>query len=153
MDAVTYPSAEVEEFLGARFACVKVSTEDKSPEARTLLRAYRHLWAPGFVVLDPRGEELRRFLGYQPPRDFIAELRVGLAKVRMLHRDLAGAYDEFRAVADLDPPAPVTPEALYWAGVAAYRRDGKPLEFLREYWAELRVRFPESRWWTAGDVF
>jgi hypothetical protein len=71
----------------------------------------------------------------------------------MLHRDLAGAYDELRAVADLDPPAPVTPEALYWAGVAAYRRDGKPLEFLREYWAELRVRFPESRWWTAGDVF
>lgn len=153
MDAVTYPSAQTESFLSEHLECVKVSVDDRSPEARAAVRGYRHLWAPGFVVFDQRGEELRRFLGYQAPRELIAELTVALGKVRMLHRDPAGAFAAFRSVADLEPPAPVTPEAVYWAGVAAYQRDGKDLEFLREYWEELRRRFPESRWWVAADVF
>jgi hypothetical protein len=153
MDAVTYPSEQTENFLSSHFECTKVSVADKSPEARAAVRGYRHLWAPGFVVFDQRGEELRRFLGYQAPREFMAELTVALGKVRMLHRDPAGAFEAFRSVADLEPPAPVTPEAIYWAGVAAYQRDRKDLDFLREYWEELRTRFPESRWWTAADVY
>ncbi|HXE56503.1 MAG TPA: hypothetical protein VNK43_00735 [Gemmatimonadales bacterium] len=150
---MTYPDRSVVELVNSRFEAVRLEVTGKDPAVREVARRYRLLWSPGFVVLDPRGEELRRFLGYQPPRDFVAELRLALGKVHLLHRRYAEAYEDFRAVADLDPPAPVTPEALYWAGIAAYRRDGRPLDFLREYWEELRVRFPGSRWWTHADVF
>lgn len=97
--------------------------------------------------------ELRRFIGFQRPAAFLAELRIALGKVLLLERDPRGAEAEFRAAADIDPPAPVSAEGLYWAGVAAYQQEKRPLEFLRDYWVELGRRFPESRWWTHADVF
>ena len=153
MDTVTYPSREVQDFVGTRFVAAKFGLADRTAEVREVVRRFRTLWAPGFVVLDQRGEEIRRFIGYQPPRDFIAELQVALGKIDLLHRRPAQAFTEFRGVADLDPPAPVSAEAMYWAGIAAYQRDGTPLESLKDHWDELRTRFPESRWWTHADIF
>lgn len=153
LGAVTYPNEEVASFLDARVVAVKLDLTNREAEVLEVLRAYRLLWAPGFVLLDPRGQEVRRWLGFQAPREFLAELRVALAKVDYLHRRFDESFREFRSVADMDPPTPVTPEAVYWAGVAAYRRDGEDLEFLHRYWEELRERFPESRWWTHADVY
>ncbi|MGE0354922.1 MAG: hypothetical protein AB7I33_07310 [Gemmatimonadales bacterium] len=153
MDAHTYPDPSVEGFLNREFALTHVSFDDRAPAARQILRTYRLLWSPGFVVLAPGGEEIRRFIGFQQPRDFLAELRLSLGKVALLGRDSSTALRLFREAADLNPPAPVSPEALYWAGVAAYRIDQGDLEYLRNYWQELRERFPESRWWTHADVW
>jgi hypothetical protein len=153
LGAVTYPDAEVIELLNERVIPTKLDLTGRSPEILEVLRAYRLLWAPGFVMLNPTGQEIRRWLGYQPPRDFLAEIRVALAKVDYLHKRFDRSFRGFRDVADMDPPAPVSAEAVYWAGVAAYRRDGADLEFLRVYWRELQQRFPESRWWTHADVY
>ena len=86
-------------------------------------------------------------------RDFVAELRVGLGKVHLMHRRPTSPTTDWRQVADLEPPAPVSAEALYWSGIAVFYRDKKPVDWLREYWAELGERFPESRWWTHADVW
>ena len=150
---MTYPRQEVRDFLADHFELVRVSLADREPEARSLIRRYRTLWSPGFVLLDHRGTELRRFMGYQPPADFIAELRVGLGKIHLMHRNVDAAFDHFRQVADMEPPAPVSAEALYWSGIAVFRRDKKPVDWLRDYWSELGRRFPESRWWTHADVW
>lgn len=153
MDTVTYPADTVAEFVASHFEAAQVVIGDKDPAIRDSIRKYRMLWAPGYVILDARGEEVRRFIGFQPPRDYIAELRVGLGKTYILHRRNQEAFQHFRAVADLDPPAPVSAEGLYWAGVALHYRDKTDLEFLHQYWKELGVRFPASRWWTAANVF
>ncbi len=153
MDTVTYPDPEVQEFLGDNFRLVRASLADKDPEVREIIKQYRTLWSPGFVVLDRRGTELRRFLGYQPAGDFLAELRVAVGKIRILHRDPESAYQLFRSVADLDPPAPVSAEALYWSGIAMFLRDGKEIDWLDDYWRELGERFPDSRWWTHANVW
>jgi len=149
---VTYPRPEVQEFLKA-FSLVRVSLADRAAEARSLIKRYRTLWSPGFVLLDHNETELRPFLGYQPPRDLIAELSVGLGQLHLLHRRADEAYTVWRGVADLEPPTPVSAEALYWSGVALFVRDGKPVDWLRDYWAELGERFPDSRWWTHADVW
>ena len=153
MDTVTYPDADVQRFLQEEVVALSLNLADRDPAVLPVLRQYRVLWSPGFVVLDQRGQEIRRFLGYQPPRDFLAELRLALGKVDLLHRDNVAAHGRFRAAADLTPPAPVSAEALYWAGVAGYYRDKGDLAYLQRYWEELRDRFPESRWWTHADVF
>ncbi len=153
MDTVTYPDPEVAAFIAAEFEAAQVHIGDPDQASRDSIRRYRLLWAPGFVVLGSKGDELRRFLGFQRPRDFIADLRMGLGKGRLLQRRYDEAFREFRATADLDPPAPVSDEGVYWAGIALHYRDKTDLEFLHQYWEELRRRFPESRWWTAADVF
>jgi hypothetical protein len=149
---VTYPRQDVQQCLG-HFELVRVSLADRQPETRSLIKGYRTLWSPGFVLLDHNETELRRFLGFQQGTDFVAELRVGLGKVHLLHRRAEQAYIEWRAVADLDPPAPVSAEALYWSGIALFQQEKKPVDWLREYWSELGERFPDSRWWTAADVW
>ena len=149
---MTYPRQDVQQCLG-HFELVRVSLADRQPETRSLIKRYRTLWSPGFVLLDHHETELRRFLGFQQGADFVAELRVGLGKVHLLHRRAEQAYIEWRAVADLDPPAPVSAEALYWSGIALFQQEKKPVDWLREYWSELGERFPDSRWWTAADVW
>jgi hypothetical protein len=153
MDTVTYPDESVSRFVDQYFEAVKLHIGDKDPEVRDTVRKYRMLWAPGYVVMDGRGEEVRRFIGYQPPRDYIAELKVGLGKALILHRQNDEAFQQFRSAGDLEPPAPVSAEAVYWAGIALHYRDKTDLEFLHQYWKELEGRFPGSRWWTAANVF
>ena len=150
---MTYPRQEVRDFLTDNFELVRVSLADRDSEARSLIKRYRTLWSPGFVLLDHHGTELRRFMGYQPPADFIAELRVGLGKVNLMHRNATEAYTHFREVADMEPSVPVSAEALYWSGIAVFHRDKKPVDWLRDYWVELGERFPESRWWTHANVW
>ena len=90
MGAVTYPNVAVYEFLNESFVAFQVNTKETTAETRELLRRYRLVWEPGFVVLDSRGTEIRTWVGYIPPAEFIAELPVALAKVdllRLRHRD------------------------------------------------------------------
>ena len=153
MDTVTYPHPAVQQFFAEHLEPVDLMIGDPDPVVRETLRKFRTLWSPAYVMLDSRGDEVRRFIGYQSSGDFIAELRVGVGKAFMAQRKNHEAFDQFRAAADSKPPAPVSDEAVYWAGIALYLRDKKELSFLEQYWKELERRFPESRWWTAANVF
>ena len=152
MGAVTYPQSDVVQKL-EKFVSVRVNERSKSPETVATLRAYRLLWSPGFIFLDHQGNELRRFVGYLPPTQFLAELDFALGLAEMLHARYAESFHCFRAAADRDPNAPVAPEALYWAAIAAFRRDGRKIEVVKQHWEEIRARYPQSTWWTRADVF
>jgi hypothetical protein len=153
MGAVTYPHEEVKRALHEHFVSLRVNEYSKDPAAVAVLRAYRLLWSPGFIFLDAHGNELRRLVGYLPPEDFLAELHFVLGMVAMLQTKYAESFDEFRVAADRYPQAPVCAEALYWAGIAAFRRDGRKIEVVRQHWEEIRRRFPQSIWWKHADVF
>ena len=153
MGAVTYPHPEVQRFLHKHFVCHRVNEKDTSSETVRVLRAYRLLWSPGFIFLDHQRNELRRVVGYLTPAEFLAELNFALGLARMLHSRFSESHDLFRAAIDANPTGYVAPEALYWAGIAAFRRDGRNKELLKKEWAELLERFPKSTWWTRADVF
>lgn len=150
MGAVTYPDSNVVEFMSRRFVAYQVNTKAPRDEDRALLASHRLLWEPGFVFLDHGGRELRRTVGFLPPQEFLAELRLVLGKAALLHARHPEALLWFEAAGG--GSAAVAPEGLFWAGIAAYRIE-RDLETLRRRWDELRHRFPESTWWTRADVF
>jgi hypothetical protein len=153
MGAVTYPHPDVRQLLEREFVCLRINERSTGPESVEVLRIFRLLWSPGFIFLDHHWNELRRLVGYLPPPHFLAELRFGLGMVEMLHGRYGLSFEHFRGAADSIVDAPVAAEALYWAGIAAYRRDGRSLEAIKKRWEEIYVRYPESSWWTRADVF
>lgn len=150
MSAVTYSCPDVIAFLDRHFVPFQVNTERPGDDGRDLLRAHRLLWEPGFVYLDPRGVEIRRAVGYLPPDEFVAEGQMALGKIALLHRRFDESLAWFEKV-DRRPTPAALPEALFWAGIAAYRIDRR-LDVLRDRWEALRDRFPGSTWWTRADV-
>lgn len=150
MSAVTYSDPAALAFLHRHFVPYQVDTKDPTAAGRTLLRAHRLLWEPGFVHRDPLGAELRRAVGYLEPDAFVAEGEIALGKSALLHRRFEESLEWFGRV-DREPAPAALPEALYWAGIAAYRID-PDLGVLRERWEALRRRFPDSPWWSRADV-
>jgi hypothetical protein len=150
MGAVTYPNAEVTEFLNERFVPVKLNAKERHPDFKEGLGRGKFLWAPLFVFLDGHGSELRRNLGFHAPGDFLAELRIVLGLAAMTRNRPDEALPWFDSAAETYPAADAAPEALFWAAAAAYRIDGLPAVIRR--WDDLRARYPESTWAKRADV-
>lgn len=146
MDAVTYPRSEVESALARNFVRVKFNVQEPRAEFRDLLRMAKPLFTPLLLYLDWTGTELRRTTGYLPPAEFLGELGLVLGLADLLHARYGEAHRQFREVAERAGQTHAAPEALYWAGVAGYRHEGRGLDGLTPEWAELGVRYPDSGW-------
>jgi thiol-disulfide isomerase/thioredoxin len=151
MEARTYVQNEAAELVEREFVAVKLHVKEPKAEFRELLRMAKPLFTPLLLFLDAGGTELRRTTGFLPPPELDAELRLVLGFADLLHTRFAEAHARFREVVEREPEAHVAPEALYWAGVAAYRLNGRGLEGLAPEWAELRRRYPASAWALRAD--
>jgi TolA-binding protein len=145
MGAVTYPHAQVASLVNASFVPIKINIKEPPKEANEVLRMVKPLWAPTFAYLDPSRIELRRGVGYRPPLEFLAEMNFVLAMAHQLHGRYAEALDKFKSVAAQYEETSVAPEALFWAGAAAYRSGGG-LEALKPYWKEIEERYGDTVW-------
>ena len=152
MDAVTYPTPEVVQLLSDRFVCLAVNTKKPDGTDKELIRRYRLLWEPGFVVVDHRQTEFRRFVGFRNPSDLAAEVLIAQGKSAYLHLRFKDACKEFRSVGLLEPHAELAAEALFWGGIAAYREQDRNLAVLESEWAKLLERHPDSSWCSRADV-
>ncbi len=153
MDTVTYPHAEVQDLLENHFVAMRVNAKEPPAEFAELVAGSPLFWTPAFLFLDFRKMEVRRVLGYRPPSELLAELRLALGFFDFLGSRFDSSADHFRAAAGLSPTPSVAPEALFWAGIAAYRRDERSRATLWREWEVLRARFPENDWWRRADVF
>lgn len=119
--------------LGAEFVPVRLETSTHPDLARRLSL----LWTPTLTILHPRGATVRQWIGFLPASAFIVELQMALAlaELRSANPDAAAAR-----LAALD-----LPEAMYWEGVAAYRRT-RDKAALWKVWRELARRHSESPW-------
>jgi hypothetical protein len=151
MDAVTYPDARVASFLDENFNSIRVNMREPQEAMRDLLRAVKPPWGPTFVFIGPRNVELRRYVGWLAPTEFIAELNVVLGMDDLVRRRFDEAYTHFRAACDDTLRNGIAPEALFWAGAARFKTGGKPA--LREVWDELVARFPESTYARRADIW
>jgi len=146
MDARTYPTAEVAELIEREFVPVKFNVKEPRAEFRDLLRMTKPLFTPLLLFLDATGTELRRTTGYLPPLELEADLRLVLGLADLLHARYDEAYIGLREVAERWGQTHAAPEALYWSGVAGYRRNGRGLDGLTPEWAELQAKYPASTW-------
>ena len=153
MGAVTYPSPEVQELLGARFVPLQVDETDPGPAGRELIRRHRLLWTPGLLFLDARGAEIDRTVGFLPPEDFLARGWFVLGKVAYLRRRYEEAEADFREAHRRGRDSELGPEALFWAGIAHYKATGGIQPVLDRQWEDLRSRYPDSGWTRRADVF
>ena len=150
MGTVTYPNAQVADFVSERFVAIKFNVKEPHPDFKEALGRGKVLWAPLLVFLDGRGSELRRYVGFLPPDEFLAELRLVLGLSAMTHTNFEEALRWFDGAAEAFPEASAAPEALFWAAAAGYRLKGLA-EVVRR-WDDLRARYPESTWARRADV-
>ena len=146
LDARTYVRGEVAALVEREFVPVKFNVKLPRPEFRDLLRMAKPLFTPLLFFLDGSGTELRRTTGFLPPAELEGELRLVLGLADLLHTRYREAHVRFREVAERMGDTHAAPEALYWAGVAAYRWEGRGLDGLMPEWAELQRRYPDSTW-------
>ena len=154
MDAVTHPHPEVARMFSTRFVAVAIDTKRGGDSARQAMHRLRPLWEPSFVFLDERGRELRRFVGYRAPDEMLAELRLVDALYALLHDELDAEEEALRNIARTAPvSAPdLASEALYWAGIAAFRKSRDP-KTLEAEWSLIEIVDRHGTWWQRADVF
>ena len=148
MDAVTYPDAEVQRVINENFVPVKLDiSEARDKETMDRMGV---MWTPTIMTLDENGKEVRRSTGYLPPYEFVPELYMAVGQHWLAQGEFAKAHDRFVLIARDYPQSAVAAEAMYWAGMAHYKRDNDPAG-LAKHWHELRDRHPDSPWWTKAQ--
>lgn len=114
-------------------------------EKKELGRKYRADWTPAFVIADEEGRELERFVGYLPPKEFIAQLLLskGLADFHLeRYREAVALFEE---LIDVCPDSELVPEAEYFIGASNFKVTGSA-ESLGEVCHTLNTKYPESLW-------
>ena len=148
--ATTYRQPAVQEHLARHFVTLKYDTTRPNEWFRKLNGAFGHFWHPNVVVLDHHLIEARRFIGYLPAEEYLPAVDVGRALVSLYRTRPREALEVLDATLERWPGAHVAPEALYWAGVAAYRVTRR-IEALAQRWEELGRRHPGSSWSLRAD--
>jgi outer membrane protein assembly factor BamD (BamD/ComL family) len=95
--------------------------------------------------MSPDGVECHRIDGFLPVDDLLAQLELGIGKVWFKQEKYGEAEKRFRAVAQKYPSTEAAPEAVYWAGVSAYKASNDATK-LNETQQVLQAKYPASEW-------
>jgi len=109
-------------------------------------------WTPTLLILDPEGTQRRRFEGYLPADEFLAQLHIGLAHAAFSRKQWEEAERRYRQVVEQFPTTEAAPEALYWSGVAKYKASGNPVA-LGETAQRFKQSYTESAWAKKASVW
>jgi hypothetical protein len=128
-------------YLNQHFVPVQLNQKEWAQLART----YSVAWTPTLIVEHHRGAQVRAWIGYLAPDQFLPELELAHAQHALRSAQPGQARRQLRALRTHHPEAFAVPEAIYWEGVAAYRESGDK-EPMWETWRELVRGFPDSPW-------
>lgn len=140
MDAVTYPTESVVQFITENVIPLRIPS-DSEP----LATEFKIKWTPTLIVLDWNGKEHSRTVGFMTPEELIPSVLLGIAKT---YHEL-DMFNE--AIADLEkiiqgyPQSDAAPEAIFYRGVCGYKitHDPKPL---KQAYVRLQAEYPQSEW-------
>jgi len=140
MDAVTYPNKDVAVFISENLIPIRVRFD-----AIPLSKDFTVKWTPTHVILDIKGKEHYRNVGFVPAEEMIPLLLLGMAKTCFDLDDLDQAIVDFDQIIGTYPKSHSAPEAIYLRGVSRYlsTHDGSHLKQLQE---KLRDEYPQSVW-------
>jgi hypothetical protein len=129
-----------------------VPVEAHIKEHPTYFHRFDALWTPTVLVLDASGAERLRIEGYLPREEFRAQLEMGLARVAFMHKQWAEAERRYGEIVERYPEAKVAPEAIYWRGVARYKRTNDHT-VLGEVPGQLKEKYADSVWAQKASVW
>ncbi len=140
MDAVTYPNEKVSEFIGENMVAIRIPF-DQQPFAGD----FNVEWTPTVIMLDPKGKEHHRTIGFLPPEELIPSLMLGIAKCHFELGKLDEAISVLGSLLEKYPESDFAPEAVYLRGVSRFKKthDAKDL---KEIYALLHSEYPSSSW-------
>ncbi len=140
MDAVTYPTESVVQFITENLIPVRIPSDSEPLATKFMIK-----WTPTLIVLDWNGKEHSRTVGFMTPEELIPSLLLGIAKT---YYDL-DMFDE--TLANLErviqgyPQSGAAPEAIFYRGACGYKstHDPKPL---KQAYEKLQAEYPQSEW-------
>jgi thioredoxin family protein len=147
-----YPDPRVVSFIEGHFVPARVHVKEQHGQFQRLSNRYNAQWTPTVLIIDEGGEERRRFEGFLPADDFLAQLTLGLANLAFKTNEFADAERWFRDVVDRYPKTDAAAEALYWAGVSRYKRTNDAAA-LTETAEAFRTRYSDTSWATRASVW
>ena len=150
MNTGPYSNEKVHAFILDQF--IPVRSECFWDKPTPLMQRFGIKWTPTFIVHDSEGAEHHRFVGYVPADDLFAQLGLGLGKISYDADRLDEAIARFRTVIARHPAGGATPEAIFLAGVAEYKR-GHDAKALRQVWETLSASYPQSEWTRRAEPY
>jgi tetratricopeptide (TPR) repeat protein len=134
------------------FLPVRVHVREQPEAWKKLGERYGVQWTPTILVVDPSGAERHRIEGFLPADEFLAQLTLGLGKSAFARQQFGEAERWFREAVERYPETDAAPEALYWAGVALYKKTNDP-SALGQTGEALRRQYPDSVWAKKASVW
>ena len=147
-----YPDERVVRLVTFEFVPIRIHVRDAGDVYTRVSQQLNVQWTPTVLILDEDGIERHRVEGFLPVDDFLAQLKLGLARIAFQR----GAFDEaerrFRQVVDEHPQSDPAPEALYWIGVSRYKGQGDA-SALAEPARAFSTRYTDSAWAKKASVW
>jgi len=143
---------EVASFITEHFIPVRIHVQRQGAQFKTLSQRYSAPWTPTTLVLDSQGEERHRIEGFLPAADFLAQIALGLAHAAFAAQNFERAESLYRSVVDAHGATDAAPEALYWAGVSAYKASNDPAPLAETAW-QFSQRYKDSAWAKKASVW
>ena len=94
------------------FVAYKINMIERHPDFKEACAGARVMWGPTFVIADARGSEVRRWVGWLPPRSFIAELAFSRALADHTHGKFAEALAGFDSIVERESGTEIHAEAM-----------------------------------------
>jgi len=143
MNAGPYSDEKVQKFIEQEFVPLKSQCFWK--ERTELMKQFDIAWTPTFLIQDSGGKVHGKLVGYIPSDDFLAQLKLGKGMVFLERERQEGAAKWFDMVVKEHPNAGAAPEAVFFLGVAEYKKTHKA-SALRQVYDSLIEKYPQSEW-------
>ena len=147
-----WPDERVERFVNDNFIAARVHPRDNGELFKKYSEQYQAPWTPTILELDSKGVEHHRIEGFLPADDLLAQLMLGRARMAFQAQQWDEAERRFHDVVARFPKSDAAPEALYWAGVAPYKKTGDPAS-LGATAGAFRERYQDTPWAKKASVW
>lgn len=143
MNTGPYSDDKMQKFLQDNFVVLKTQCFFDRPVE--LMEQFNIKWTPTLIIHDKMGKEHHRMVGYVPVNDLFAHLEFGQAKVFFDTGHFNSAIETFNNIIQAYPTAAITPEAIFYLGVAEYKKY-EDASALRKAYETLKAKYPDSEW-------
>ncbi len=138
----------MESFINNNYIPVKIHIKE---QPKTFER-FGAQWTPTIQVLDTDGTKRHQFEGFLPPDDFLAQLKLGLARSAFARQRWKEAESRYDDIVKTLPGSDAAPEALYWLGVSRYKGGGDATA-LQQTAEAFKSRYSDSTWAKKASVW
>ena len=140
MDTGTYPKPSVIKMINEYFIPVRMMMHVKPWSTKLNVH-----WTPCLLILDAKGTEHYRTIGYLKQAKLLPELLLGMGKTYFNASRFDKAIEHFDKLLHKYPTSSSAPEAIYFRGVSLYKSTHEPA-VLKESYSQLRKNYPQSEW-------